>query len=969
MRRRWIVLLPTLLLLVPSGSGLATADAVDGPSRPARAVPPISSVESRFIARIYVDDEASIRRLQTYDLLEFHDHEAGYLLAIVDDDEFARIADSGFRVETDLKRSEELQAARNLEGYRGAGIPGFPCYRTVEEVEALAQSLATARPDLVSVVDVGDSWEKLNGFGGYDLRVLKLTNQAISGPKPKLFATCSIHAREYTPAELCTRFAESLVADYGVDADTTWILDHHEIHLMLHANPDGRKQAETGLSWRKNTNQDFCGTASTNRGVDLNRNFEFRWGCCGGSSTSECDLTYRGESPASEPETQVVQNYARSLFPDQRADDLLAAAPDDATGVYLDIHSFSELVLWPWGWGGTGAPNEVPLRAFGRKLAFFNGYNPQQAIDLYITDGTTIDFAYGDLGVASYVFELGTSFFQDCATFENQVLPDNLPALLYAAKSARAPYMTAGAPDIAWVESTIALLDPGASLEVRALADDTRYSSDAGVEPSQAIAAVEISVGRPFWDPAASPLPMTAVDGAFDSATEQAEVWLDGTEFQPGKNIIFVRARDSGSDWGVPTALFVYVRDGSEGAVAGSVTAEADGSPLFAQVRVSELGASVNSSPLDGSYRIDLPPGSWTIEVQVEGYLPESQQLTVATGTTVGFDAVLREIPRVILVDDDDNGPDVRQTYTEALDAMDIDYLVWDTGNSDDEPTESVLAAAEAVIWFSGDEFGGSAGPGSAGEQALSAWLDQVGCLFLASQDYYYDRGLTNFMQDYLGLGSATSDSNQSQVTGNGSLFSGVGPYSLLTFPYSNYTDTMTAASGAEVAFDGNLGPIAVNRVNQRWVGVFSSFGLEGLGNTAARQEVLQRFFDACDEVALEDADADGTPNGADCAPTDPSSSLAPSPALGLQVGADTVSWQAPLEGDGVLFDLLSSDASDGWSGATCLSGGQTATTAGDTRVPQPGGLYYYLVRSHNGCGESLGSDSNLTPRSAPDCP
>ena len=49
--------------------------------------------------------------------------------------------------------------------------------------------------------------------------------------------------------------------------------------------------------------------------------------------------------------------------------------------------------------------------------------------------------------MASYTFELGTSFFQDCSTFENTILPDNLQALIYAAKVPRTPYMTPAGPD------------------------------------------------------------------------------------------------------------------------------------------------------------------------------------------------------------------------------------------------------------------------------------------------------------------------------------------------------------------------------------------------------------------------------------------------------------------------------------------------------------------------------------------
>ena len=44
------------------------------------------------------------------------------------------------------------------------------------------------------------------------------------------------------------------------------------------------------------------------------------------------------------------------------------------------------------------------------------------------------------------------------------------------------------------------------------------------------------------------------------------------------------------------------------------------------------------------------------------------------------------------------------------------------------------------VIWFTGDEFGGVSGPGADGETALATWLDGVGCLLMASQDYHWDR-------------------------------------------------------------------------------------------------------------------------------------------------------------------------------------------------------------------------------------
>ena len=279
------------------------------------------------------------------------------------------------------------------------------------------------------------------------MMVLVLTNPAVPGPKPKLFITASIHGREYAPAELVTRFGEYLVDNYGVDADATTLLDYHEIHLMLQANPDGRKEAEAGTLWRKNTNQNYCGVTSGSRGADLNRNFAFQWGQWNGSSGAQCAETYRGPSPASEPETQAIQNYMAAIFPDQRDDVLTSAAPAEATGVYIDVHSFASLVLWPWGFNDTVAPNGPALQTMGRKMAYFNDYTPQQSVALYPTDGSTEDFAYGELGLASFTFELGTAFFQDCTTFESTVYPANLNVLVYAAKAARTPYQTPAGPD------------------------------------------------------------------------------------------------------------------------------------------------------------------------------------------------------------------------------------------------------------------------------------------------------------------------------------------------------------------------------------------------------------------------------------------------------------------------------------------------------------------------------------------
>jgi hypothetical protein len=489
------------------------------------------------------------------------DYNDNFVVVDVTAAEYQQLLDMGFTLVIDEALTAELNQPRLPLPDQGGGIPGFPCYRTVEETFMTAEEITLLHPDLATWIDIGDSWEKTAALGGHDIMVLRLTNSAIPGPKPKLFSMSAIHAREYTTAELNTRFAEYLVNNYGIDADATWLLDYHEIHLLLQANPDGRKQAESGLLWRKNTNQNYCSPTSDNRGADLNRNFQFQWGCCGGSSGSECSTTYRGASPASEPEVQAVQTYVTSQYPDLRDPPLAAAAPLTTTGIFLDLHSFSELVLWPWGFTNTPTSNNSGLVTLGRKFAYFNDYYPQQAIGLYPTDGTTDDFAYGELGLPAYTFELGTTFFQSCSVFENTILPDNLSALIYAAKAVRAPYLEPAGPEA--LNLTLAV-NPVATNSVTTLTvtlDDTRYNNQNGTEPSQNIAAAEYYLDVPPWVTTTLPLSltMTAVDGTFDSPIEAATATIDTTTLSEGRHTLFVRGQDTGENWGVFSAVFLQV--------------------------------------------------------------------------------------------------------------------------------------------------------------------------------------------------------------------------------------------------------------------------------------------------------------------------------------------------------------------------------------------------------------------------
>jgi carboxypeptidase T len=438
--------------------------------------------------------------------------------------------------------------------------------------------LATAKPNLADVIDIGPSWEKTrNAANGYTVKVLRLGNKATDAAlpdKPALVVLSGLHAREYTPAETMTRFGEWLVNSYGTDAEATWLMDNFKFHLVLQANPDGRKKAETGLSWRKNTNNTNGSCGSSSYGTDLNRNFPFHWNSApGGSSGDPCNETYRGPLRASEPETQNIISYVAGtlggngtysggVFPDRRADATSNAAPDDYKGVFMDIHSYAQLVLWPWGDTATAAPNGTALRTFGRRLAWFNGYYPQQSDELYATDGATDDNMYGSLGVPAFTIELGVAFFENCTTFQNTTLPQNLAALRYAARNLQAPYKLPAGPDTTSVSVSPASVAAGATVTVTATVDDSRFNQQNGSEAVQTIASAAAYVDAAPWQAGAVPIAMSANDGSFNANSEVVRATISTAGLAPGVHRVVVQGTDAAGKPGTPNAAQFTVTSG-----------------------------------------------------------------------------------------------------------------------------------------------------------------------------------------------------------------------------------------------------------------------------------------------------------------------------------------------------------------------------------------------------------------------
>jgi hypothetical protein len=353
---------------------------------------------------------------------------------------------------------------------------------------------------------------------------------------------------------------------------------------MPEFNPDGHHIVEAGgggnspYYYRKNSDNvggEGCSWPPTpfdHFGVDNNRNFPFKWGCCNGSSGFVCEQTYRGTSSGSEPEDMAVVNQIRKLVPDQRGPGDGDPAPITATGVYQNIHTNAADNLFSWGWTATQMPNFAETNNIAAHMAApnagGNGYFYGSIIEqLYPVDGGSIDWAYGELGMAAFSTELGGNDFlisyscidnPGCGSAQG-LWPENRGMLLYLAKIARTPYLTSHGPDANTVVTNPASVPQGTPSQLTA-SINFAWSNNAF---SQNVGAAEYYVDTPPWA-GGTAIPM---NGSFNSPTVAVDGTINTASLSAGRHVIFVRGRGVSDiqglqTWGPITAAFLDVTGG-----------------------------------------------------------------------------------------------------------------------------------------------------------------------------------------------------------------------------------------------------------------------------------------------------------------------------------------------------------------------------------------------------------------------
>ncbi|MFC7340621.1 M14 family metallopeptidase [Saccharopolyspora griseoalba] len=299
----------------------------------------------------------------------------------------------GYRLTEKSSLDEELG---KINGSRGKAAPGdFPpgdeAYHNYDEMNAALDGAVAEHPDIASKSSIGKSFE------GRDIPVVKISDNAgADEDEPEVLFNCNQHAREHLTNEMCLRVVERFTSGYGSDAGVTDMVDNREIWVIPMVNPDGSTyDIASGQyqGWRKNRQ----GT-----GTDLNRNWGHKWGCCGGSSGDPNSETYRGTEPWSAPETAAMRDFVNSRVVGG-AQQIKAA---------IDFHTYSELVLWPFGHTTDDVTEGMTQQEYdrfervGTAMADSNGYTPQQSSDLYVTDGDSLDWMWGQHKILAFTLEM-----------------------------------------------------------------------------------------------------------------------------------------------------------------------------------------------------------------------------------------------------------------------------------------------------------------------------------------------------------------------------------------------------------------------------------------------------------------------------------------------------------------------------------------------------------------------------------
>jgi len=365
--------------------------------------------ENQQVLRVKINSYKDYKTVTRLDADIWSDHPGllGYIDVRVNNEQKQYLVQRGLQFDVmisdlgNLIESEHLRLASNKPvSVMRAGHPEdindwFSDYKKYADIVAQLQQWARDYPQFVSLKpSLGKSWENR------DIWAMHITSPTGSN-KNQILYTGMQHSREWISPMTVMFIATQLITQYGKEANITRYLDKLEFIIIPVTNPDGYEfswGSSANRLWRKNRRKN-----SASYGVDMNRNWDSDWGGSGSSGDQFSDV-YRGPSVFSEPETKCISNYVNTQTRIKAA---------------IDFHSYSQLVLRPYGYTHAIAPDEIVLKKLGDGMrdAIYSihkvSYVSETGGDLYLAAGGADDWGYmkgktppSKTGYYSYTIEL-----------------------------------------------------------------------------------------------------------------------------------------------------------------------------------------------------------------------------------------------------------------------------------------------------------------------------------------------------------------------------------------------------------------------------------------------------------------------------------------------------------------------------------------------------------------------------------
>ncbi len=359
------------------------------PSRPAAEAPaPRERYEGHRVVEVLIRDAADLSAMEAIspDMWSHHVSPGEWAAFRIPPERVGALEASGLEFRTLVTDLAPLiEAERTGANVRGASW--FDDYHDLTDIQARIDELVALRPDLATRFIVGTSHEARQIFG------VSVTGPGAE-PRPAVCFTGCQHAREWISPAVVMYILDSLINGYDTDPEIQRLVDSVEWILVPIVNVDGYQYSwGPERLWRKNRRNN-----GGSFGVDLNRNWDFGWGLSSGSSGSPDSDTYRGPAPFSEPETSAVR-------------DLFLANP--SIRAHIDFHSYSQLVLSPWGHTTDPAPDAPLLDGLASQMeaiiesTYGTPYvSGPGGATLYLASGIIPDWSYGARGALAWTIEL-----------------------------------------------------------------------------------------------------------------------------------------------------------------------------------------------------------------------------------------------------------------------------------------------------------------------------------------------------------------------------------------------------------------------------------------------------------------------------------------------------------------------------------------------------------------------------------